>query len=89
MGEMRIITSYAQEEVKQVPISMRKSGDSKIVWDPKKEDEIEVAKLTFDKLKEKGYKAFKVDKKGEPKKEISNFNPDAGLLIMTPSLVGG
>jgi hypothetical protein len=89
MGEMRIITSYAQEEVNKLPPKMRQSGDSKVVWDPENEDQTEVAKITFDNLKAKGYKAFKVDKKGEPKKEIKKFDPKSGLLIMTPSIAGG
>jgi hypothetical protein len=89
MGEMRIITSYAQDEVKDLPPQMRQAGDSKIIWDPENDDQTEIAEMSFDKLKKKGYKAFKVDKKGDPKTEISKFNPKAGRLIMVPGIAGG
>lgn len=64
-------------------------GDQKVVWDPDNEDQTEVAKLTFDKLKEKSYKAFAVGKKGQPKKEIKKFDPKSGKLIMVPPMAGG
>lgn len=64
-------------------------GDNKVIWDPSNEDEVEVAKMMFDKLKKKDYKAYNVDKKGEPSKEIKKFNPKAGKIIMTPPVGGG
>jgi hypothetical protein len=64
-------------------------GDQKVVWDPDNEDQTEVAKMTFDKLKEKKYTAWLVDKKGEAKKEIKKFNPKTGSLIMIPAVAGG
>ena len=74
MGEMRILCS---------------EGDNKVIWDHSNEDEVEVAEMMFDKLKKKDYKAYKVDKKGEPAKEINKFNPKLGKLIMTPPIGGG
>ena len=64
-------------------------GDQKVIWDPSNEDQVEVAEMTFDKLKAKNYKAYSVDKKGEPKKEIKKFNPKAGSIIMVPTIAGG
>jgi ribosomal protein L19E len=90
MGEMRIITSYAQEEVKHLPAKMRKSGDSKVIWDPYNDDEVEAAEAQFDVLIDKGFKAYRVDKKGEKTgKPIKRFKSDIGRLIMVPSLAGG
>jgi hypothetical protein len=74
MGELRILCT---------------EGDQKVVWDPNNKDQVEVARMTFDKLKEKNYKAYSVDKKGEPLKEIKKFKPSAGSLIMTPAIAGG
>lgn len=74
MGELRVLNG---------------DGDQKVVWDPDNEDEVEVAKMTFDKLKAKKYMAFSVGKKGEQKKEIKKFSPKAGKLIMVPPIAGG
>ena len=70
-------------------IILASSGDQKVIWDPENDDEVEVAEMTFDKLKKKGFKAFSVDKKGEPNKEIKKFNPNSGKLIMIPHIAGG
>jgi len=74
MGEL----SYLSEE-----------GDTKVIWDPKNEDEIEAAEAQFDTLVEKGFTAFAVKKDGEKGKKITAFDPDAGKIIMVPKLVGG
>lgn len=90
MGEMRIITSMAQDEVKRLPANMRRSGDTKVMWDPDNEDEVEAAEAQFDSLIERGFQAFKVDKKGEQTgKPIKRFKPKIGKLIMVPALAGG
>jgi len=64
-------------------------GDQKVVWDKENEDQIEVARMTFDKLKEKKYKAYSVGKDGKIDKEIKKFNAKAEALIMVPPIVGG
>lgn len=74
MGEMRCLD---------------KTGDMKVMWDPKNDDETDAAESQFDSLIEKGYKAFSVKKDGEKGKQISKFDPDAGKIIMVPALVGG
>jgi len=90
MGEMRIITSMAQDEVKKLPAHMRRSGDTKVIWDPKNDDEVEAAQAQFDVLIDKGFQAFKVDKEGNKTgKGIKTFNPKAGKLIMVPAIQGG
>lgn len=90
MGEMRILTSIAQDEVKKLPAHMRRSGDTKVIWDPKNNDEIEAAEAQFDVLIDKGFKAYKVDKKGDKSgSPIKKFDPKAGKLIMVPAIVGG
>jgi hypothetical protein len=74
MGAMRILNS---------------DGDQKVVWDKDNEDQVEVAEMTFDKLKDKEYKAYSVGKDGKIHKEIKKFNPKAEALIMVPAIAGG
>ena len=65
-------------------------GYHKIIWDPENEAEVEVAKMSFEKLiNEEKYTAYKVDKKGEPAKKAKKFNPKWGKLIMVPPIAGG
>jgi len=65
------------------------SGDQKVQWDPKNDDQTDIARMTFDKLKAKGYQAYSVKKDGSKNKVISKFSPKAGMLIMVPAIGGG
>lgn len=65
------------------------TGDTKIVWDSDRPVEVEEARATFDRLRKKGYMAYKVDKKGEKGEVIREFDPDAEKLILAPQTVGG
>lgn len=66
-----------------------KEGDTKVIWDPENQDEVEAAKVQFDALKTKGFLSFSVKKDGEKGKSINKFDPDAGKIIMVPPMVGG
>lgn len=68
---------------------MSELGDTKIIWDPKNDDEVEAAELQFDALIEKGFMAYSVKKGGDKGKTIKTFDPDAGKIIMIPKIVGG
>ncbi len=68
---------------------MNKTGDSKTIWDPDNEDEVEAAQNTFDDLIDKGYKAFHVGMSGKKKGKMDKFDPEAGKVIMVPQVVGG
>lgn len=70
-------------------ITLDKSGDTKIIWDPDNPAEVEAAKATFDSLKKKGYLGYKVDRKGEKGEVLKSFDPEAEKLIMAPQMVGG
>lgn len=74
MGELAIISA---------------EGDTKVMWDPANKDEIEAAEAQFDRLVKKGFTAFAVKKDGEKGKKISEFDADAGKIIMVPKMVGG
>jgi hypothetical protein len=68
---------------------MDRTGDSKTIWDPDKADEVAAARETYNKLKAKGYGAFRVDKKGEAGTRLDEFDPQAGAIIMIPRFAGG
>jgi hypothetical protein len=68
---------------------LNENGDSKFIWDPNIEAEIQAAEAQYDTLIDQGYKAYKVGKSGKKGKEIDAFDPDLGKIIMVPKLVGG
>lgn len=65
------------------------SGDSRFMWSKDNPDEIDAAKKTFKRLKDKGYDAFKVKSDGSKAEKINDFDPTAEKLIMAPRMVGG
>lgn len=71
-------------------VIMDKSGDTKIIWDSDKPEEVENAKETFKRFKDKKYLAFKVvGEKGTKGEQLRDFNPGAERIIFAPALVGG
>jgi hypothetical protein len=63
-------------------------GDVRTSWDPDNEDEVAIARRTFDDLKGKGYRALTHDRGHEPR-EIEEFDPDAERLVMYGPMAGG
>jgi phage terminase large subunit-like protein len=76
MGEMRV---------------MGRSGDTRIIWNPRDVDEVAAAKRTFDDLVGgKGFLAFRVNKEsGNKGTQIREFDPQAEKLIIAPPMAGG
>ena len=74
MGEMRVMSTL---------------GDTKIIWDPKNEDESDAAEDQFENLLAKGFKAFKVKKDGKAGVNVKKFNPDESMYILVPEIKGG
>ena len=68
---------------------MSAQGDTKTIWDSEKPDEVAVARETFDKLKAKGYAAFRVDRWGKKSERMKAFDSEAGAVIMVPNFAGG
>lgn len=93
MGEMRIITPYDLKGIINLPQEvehMIRPGDSKLIWNPEKAIEVKAARSQFDILVKDGYKAYRTDKKGEKKGgPIKKFDPDAGRLLLFPTIGGG
>lgn len=66
-----------------------KTGDTKIVWDASKPDEVEAARQTFDRLRKKGYAAYSVKRNGDQGEVIREFDPQAEKVILAPQMIGG
>lgn len=68
----------------------RDAGDSKIMWDRSRSEEVKSAKEQFEKLTKAGYLAYEVEgKEGKKGRQIREFDPDAERLILAPAMRGG
>lgn len=68
---------------------MDHSGDTKIMWDYKNEAEVDHARETFDSFKKKGYLAYKVGKDSKKGEVMTEFDPKAEKMILSPPITGG
>lgn len=68
---------------------MDRTGDTKVIWDSGNADEVAVARDTFTKLKKKGFLAYSVKKGGEKGTILTEFDPEAEKIIMSPPMAGG
>lgn len=64
-------------------------GDTKSIWNPRDADEVEVAKAQFKDLTAKGFSAFRVGEDGKKGTRMTEFDPEAGKVIMARPIVGG
>lgn len=75
MGEMRIIGG---------------KGDTKVIWNPENKDEVKAAEKQFkDLVKKRKFAAFHVREDGGQGERITEFDPQAGKIIMVPPMAGG
>jgi len=69
---------------------MDKTGDSKLIWDPAVPEEVEAARNTFEKLRnKKSYVAYTVKDDGEKGEVLHSFDPNIARIIMAPAMVAG
>lgn len=68
---------------------MDDTGDTRTMWNPEVEAEVDAARAQFDALKAKGYLAYTVDNGGEKGEVINTFDKTLGAIIMIPQVVGG
>lgn len=54
-----------------------------------KQDEIDAARATFDRLLRQGYAAFGSATRTEAKHAIKTFDPAMEKMVMVPRIVGG
>lgn len=85
-NELRRLLSHLPE--KQLPGGIT-GGETKIIWDPENNDEVENARRTFDDLRKKGFAAFAVGLTGKRTEQVNEFDPSLRKLIMAPALRGG
>ena len=65
-------------------------GDDRIVWDKRFPETIKEAREMFNKLLEKGYKAFMIRKDGQKsERQMFRFDPNAEEVLMIPQVMGG
>lgn len=77
------------EETKHELVVIDQTGDTKIIWDSTKKDEVDSAKTQFDALKKKGYMAYSVKKNGDKGELLHEFDAEAEKIILAPRMVGG
>ena len=67
------------------------TGDTRIMWDPAVQDEVDTAKAAFDKGKKKGMLAYAVDPDsgGRTGEVIREFDETRGKIIMVRQTRGG
>ncbi len=66
------------------------NGHTNLVWDRTKEEEVEGARDMFSAIKNEGYMAYKLEGQDGRKGEvISEFDPNAERIVLTPPLQGG
>lgn len=65
------------------------SGDSNLVWDSTRRDEVDAARELYNKLHAKGYNAYAVKKSGERAEQVTSFDPLMEKIIMAPAMRGG
>lgn len=69
---------------------MDETGDTKIMWSRDNQDEVDVARRTFNDMKKKGYTAFRVTgKDGVAGEQMRDFDPEAERIIFTKPQAGG
>lgn len=74
---------------------MDSSGHTTVTWDPTDQAGIADARREFNRLVREGYQAFRMEAQGdnvvvENKGErITEFDPEAGRILMVPQRVGG
>lgn len=65
------------------------TGDTKTIWNPNNQDEVDAARDTFKALRKKGYLIYRVNAEGNKGKAMTEFDPDAEKMIAVPAIVGG
>jgi hypothetical protein len=68
-----------------------RQGDTRLMWDKSKPDEVRAARKMFDDLRGKGYLAFSVIERavGDRGEQLRTFDPEAEKIIMAAPMQGG
>lgn len=68
---------------------MDRTGDTKTIWNPENEDEVDNAREVFKRLRKKSYLIYRVNKIGNKGEQMHEFDPTAEKMIAVPPVVGG
>ncbi len=68
---------------------MGREGDVKQIWNKSNSDEVDHARKTFDDLKGKGFRAYRVTGDGGKGEPMSEFDPNAEKMILCPPMQAG
>lgn len=69
---------------------MDHTGDTKVIWSKDNSEEVEEAKEQFDRMKKRGYAAFKVEgKDGAKGEQMLEFDKNAERVIYVKQMRGG
>ena len=68
---------------------MGAEGDIKTIWNKNNTEEVENARETFDKMKKKGFIAYKVTGEGGKGEVLHEFDPNVEKMILIPQMQGG
>jgi hypothetical protein len=66
-----------------------RTGHTTLTWSADSEEETRVAREAFNRMTEKGYRAFRVRRLGRQGERMDVFDPDAEEMILVPHLAGG
>lgn len=69
--------------------TLDRTGDTTITWDSDNATEVQVARETFDRMRGKGFMAFKVEGRDRRGQQITTFDPKAERIMLVPQMVGG
>lgn len=84
-----MVATVEIKEASHELVVIDQTGDTKVIWDSSKKEEVAAARKTFDDLKKKGYWAYSVKKNGEKGEVIQEFDEEAEKIILAPRMVGG
>lgn len=68
---------------------MGESGDTKHVWNSRDPDSIQRAREVFTLYRSRGYRAFKMNVKGDQGEMMTDFDAASGRILFVPQMQGG
>lgn len=69
--------------------AMDATGDTRHEWDPRKPEEVELARKIFKDMQDKKFLIYRTRADGSQAEQMRTFDPKAERIIGTPQTVGG
>ncbi len=69
--------------------TMGTGGDTRVMWDAAVASEVDAARTQFNTLTSSGYMAYRVREDGKKGDQITEFDKEAGKIILVPAVSGG